>query len=577
LLVHLLANGISLLVLTPLYTMLLGWLVLASGDVALTDEDILQFILSPAGLLIFLFAAAMFVAFLILEQAAFFLVNVQAFNGRRVGMARLGRVLLERFRDLFLLAAIMVVRACVVAIPFLAAIAAVAHSLLAEFDINYYLAERPPEAWWAAVLSTVCLLAMAWLLFRVLAGWVMALPLLLLERRRPREVLRQSREQAAGLRKPIALSLLVWIALNAALLSLIGWLLDWGTAGAIGLAGSSLRLLVWLMGALLITWFLANLLVTFPVVAVSLKNGALAPARPARAWKLSGLSLAAIFIAVSLPAGWLARVAVERQSSSSDTEIVAHRGASAEAPENTLAAMELAIEQGADWLEIDVQQTADGDIAVIHDSDLMKVARTPLRVREATLSELQGVDIGSWFGPEFSGERVPGLHQLLEQVRGRARVIIELKYYGGEQGFEEAVAARVEEAGMQAEVMVMSLSLPGARRMKALRPEWTVGLLSSIVVGNVTALDVDFLAVNARLAKRSLIERARSRGKGVLAWTVNDPALMSAMMSRNVAGIITDRPGLARKVKSDRAGLDLDELLILHVAALIGSEMDSPQ
>ena len=252
----------------------------------------------------------------------------------------------------------------------------------------------------------------------------------------------------------------------------------------------------------------------------------------------------------------------------SDTQVMAHRGASAAAPENTLAAIQLAIDSGAGWVEIDVQEAADGEIVVIHDSDLKKVGGVPTVVAESTVRELKWVDIGSWFDLKFSDERIPTLREVLELCKGKIRVNIELKYYGAEKNLEQGVADVVDSLDMAEQVVAMSLSLPGVREMKRLRPEWKVGLLSSVAVGDLARLDVDFLALNARFATRQLVRRMHQQGKEVMVWTVNDAVGMSAMASRGVDAIITDEPGLAVKLMEHRKQLDSPQRLLLTLAEL---------
>jgi glycerophosphoryl diester phosphodiesterase len=253
-----------------------------------------------------------------------------------------------------------------------------------------------------------------------------------------------------------------------------------------------------------------------------------------------------------------------------DVKIIAHRGAAGKAPENTLAAVSQAIQDGADWIEIDVQESSDGEVVVIHDSDFMKLAGKDLKVWDSTLEELQGIDIGSWFGPEFSAERVPTLAKVLEETRGRSRVLIELKYYGYDQQLEQRVVDIVEQADMVNDVAIMSLQYAGIRKFRALRPDWVAGLLSSKAIGSLSGLDVDFLAVNMVMATPGFIRRTQMTGNQVFVWTVNDPISMARMMSLGVDGIITDEPEMARNVLTDRSKLSLIERLLIHTAVLLG-------
>jgi glycerophosphoryl diester phosphodiesterase len=234
------------------------------------------------------------------------------------------------------------------------------------------------------------------------------------------------------------------------------------------------------------------------------------------------------------------------------------------------------VEQGADIVEIDVQENADGEVVVLHDSDLMRVGGSPVKVWNATSEELAAVDVGRWFGPEFSGQRVPTLEQVLAICKGRSQVDIELKYYGHNQRLEERVAEIVESMGMEDEVILMSLDSRLMQSMKSLRPDWTVGLLTAKAVGDLTTSDADFLAVHASIASSGFVRRAHAAGKQVYAWTVNDRFNLSRMMSRGVDGVITDHPALARQVLERRAELSTAERLMITAAFWIGLEPKEP-
>jgi glycerophosphoryl diester phosphodiesterase len=154
-------------------------------------------------------------------------------------------------------------------------------------------------------------------------------------------------------------------------------------------------------------------------------------------------------------------------------------------------------------------------------------------------------------------------------------VNIELKYYGPGQHLEQRVIELVEAHGMASEVVIMSLKYEGIRKVKSLRPQWRVGLLAARTVGDLTKADVDFLAVNVKLATRRFIRLAHRHGKDVYVWTVNDPATMSCMIGRGVDSIITDEPALARSVLRQRARMSSVERLLVEVAALLGARAES--
>ncbi len=248
-----------------------------------------------------------------------------------------------------------------------------------------------------------------------------------------------------------------------------------------------------------------------------------------------------------------------------------------------MAAINKAVDEGADWVEIDVQETADDEVVVAHDSDFMKLAGVDLKIWDASMADLAEIDIGSWFDPSYSGERTPTLRQALRSVKGRSKVMIELKYYGHDVDLESRVADIVEELGMTGDISVMSLKYDGVRKMQSLRPDWRYGVLAATAIGDLASLEADFLAVNTGQASLQLIKRAHQRGKKLYVWTVDDPLTMSRMISMGVDGLITNEPALARQVMEARNQLNTYERIALWLTDrfrvgsfnLVGDESDA--
>jgi glycerophosphoryl diester phosphodiesterase len=165
---------------------------------------------------------------------------------------------------------------------------------------------------------------------------------------------------------------------------------------------------------------------------------------------------------------------------------------------------------------------------------------------------------------------VPTLRQALELAKGRAGVFIELKYYGREFRLEERVVDVVEELGMASDIVIMSLKYDGVRATEALRPDWKYGLLNAVAIGDLTRLDVDFLAPTANSTTVPLIRRTHGRGMEVYPWCINDPVQMWVMMSRGVDGIITDRVALANHIKRLRADVTPLGRVVVWIAGEIG-------
>lgn len=577
-------------VLTPLAGAALRLGVSLSGRSALADQEILFFALRPLGLLFLLLVAALALAIVALEQASLMAIAGAASAGVRITTAQALRWAAIRALPVLRLALRIVGRTLLLAAPFLAGLGAVYFLFLREHDINFYLQERPPIFWVAVALSALLLLGLAWRLLPRFVDWALALPLVLFELVSPRAALAEGRRRIEGARPLAARLLLVWAAGALALSASLPPLLF-----ALGrsLAPAGLGNVPWvlaLMLLVLVLWGVANLTVSwlagsaFALLLVELfrhrggsGRGEIERYRAESSYTLAGgfrLSLRRAVAALGLLAGAAAALGLYLflgVRGQNEIVVIAHRGAAADAPENTLAAVEAAIAQKADFVEIDVQESADGEVVVTHDSDFMKVAKVPTKVWEATWAELQEIDVGSWFDPRFAAERVPRLADVLERARGRAKVDIELKYYGHDQRLEQRVIDAVEAAGAIDQVVVMSLDYDAVKKMQQLRPHWTVGLLAAKAVGDLAALDADFLAVHAGIVSRGFVRRAQATGKKVYVWTVDDPVRMFQVANLGVGGIITNRPGLAREVLARRARLSTAERLLVGLAFHFGA------
>ena len=578
---------LAFVLLAPLLGILFRVLIATSGSAVLSDLDILFFFLSPLGLASLILVAALWLGIVALEQASLLGILAARAANQRLGTIGSLRFAAANAGPVLRVATRIIIRTLLAAAPILAVAALVYFTLLTEFDINYYLKATPPVFKMALGIGAILTVALAALLLHLMTGWFFTLPLILLKDVSPRDSLGQSVARAHGQRR----MLLCWIAgwaLGSAVLSALA-------TGVVGLVGRmlipdsrlSLHAVVLVVGILTLLWAIVNLAVnllgsiSFAVIlftlfqeqgcdAEQLSTGfarqtaedpgfAITPK-----WLLAG----GLGLAAAVTIGFVALQSVRREDK---VQIMAHRGASKAAPENTLAAIRQAIDDGADWVEIDVQETADGQVVVFHDSDFMKLARVNLKIWDATLDDLENIDVGSWFGPEFKDERVPTLAQVLDACKGKIRVNIELKYYGHDEQLEQRVAEIVQSRGMESDVVAMSLKMDGVRKMKALRPQWKVGLLMSVYAGDLEQVEADFLAINAGFADRRLIRQVHDAGKEVYVWTVNDAATMSTMISRGVDGLLTDKPQLAKSVLAERAQLSVPQRLLLEVAAFLGA------
>lgn len=292
--------------------------------------------------------------------------------------------------------------------------------------------------------------------------------------------------------------------------------------------------------------------------------------------------------------------------------IIAHRGASSLAPENTMAAFQEAYLRGADVVEVDVRRSQDGHLVVMHDATVERTTDGQGRIADLTLAQIRALDAGHWFGPHHIGEKVPTLEEVLDWARGRVRVAIEAK----EPGLEGPIVAAVRQRQMEDQVLVMSFDRQFVQRVKAAAPDIAAGTLFAVgpqlrrmlqgtalgaalgaglsLLGSVSPLaaagltlaggltgyylsrraaQADILEKAASLGAdvilpfwstvdKSFVEQAHQRGLKVLAYTANNPRLVQKLLTHaGVDGIITDNPERYAETGSQREALATERRL----------------
>jgi glycerophosphoryl diester phosphodiesterase len=232
--------------------------------------------------------------------------------------------------------------------------------------------------------------------------------------------------------------------------------------------------------------------------------------------------------------------------------VLGHRGASADAPENTLAAFRLALDQGADGVELDVWRCASGEVVVVHDEDTARVSGVALRVPQASVAELRALDVGAWKGEAFRGERMPLLSDVLEALPG-AVVNVELKSRSGDLRLARGAAEVVARADAARRVLVSSFDWRLVVAFRIAAPHVPVGLLFD---GErpwrfPLAAAIRLLGPSAVHPERRLVTAARmrawtGRGLAVNVWTVDDPEEARALAAQGAGGLITNAPARIR-------------------------------
>jgi len=216
--------------------------------------------------------------------------------------------------------------------------------------------------------------------------------------------------------------------------------------------------------------------------------------------------------------------------------IIGHRGAAAEEPENTLRGFRRALDAGAAGMELDVQLTRDGRLAVIHDATVDRTTNGRGRVRDFTLAELQKLDAGQ-------GERIPGLEEVVELVRGRAYLLVELKH-------PEAAPALLRlcrEGRLFEDVRIISFWHPVIKTLKEQEPRLQTGVLMvgcpADPGGLARAALADTLVLNYQYVSQELVAAAHRQGLKVVVWNIDAPEILKPYLEMNPDAICTNRPG----------------------------------
>jgi glycerophosphoryl diester phosphodiesterase len=243
----------------------------------------------------------------------------------------------------------------------------------------------------------------------------------------------------------------------------------------------------------------------------------------------------------------------------------AHRGASHDAPENTLAAFRLAREMGADGVELDVQASKDGEAVVIHNFTVNATTDGQGAVKDKTLAELKELDAGAWFDAvptklAFAGQRIPTLQEVIIEVGHQLLLNIELKTkVFGDSGLIAEVVRLIEDHNLVHRAIVSSFNPLALRRVKGLNSHISTGLIyffdlpAHLIQALLVFLaDPDALHPEKHLVTQEYMSWAKEKGYRVNAWTVDEPAEMRRLISLGVDGIITNRPDLLRKVLENR-------------------------
>ncbi|MBN8192928.1 glycerophosphodiester phosphodiesterase [Bacillus sp. NTK074B] len=233
-------------------------------------------------------------------------------------------------------------------------------------------------------------------------------------------------------------------------------------------------------------------------------------------------------------------------------ENIAHRGAAAYAPENTIASYDLAVDMKADYIEIDVQRSKDGKLVVIHDTTVDRTTDGTGKVGELTLEEMKNLDAGSWKGKQFAGEEIPTFDEVLNRYHGKAGILIELKspelYPGIEEQVADALKERQLDKPQNEKIILQSFNFDSMKKMDQLLPKVPVGVLAwSQAQATPEALKeistyAEWFNPSYGIVTEQVVKDVHSLDMQIGSWTVRSHEAAAFLFDMDVDAIITDYP-----------------------------------
>lgn len=224
-------------------------------------------------------------------------------------------------------------------------------------------------------------------------------------------------------------------------------------------------------------------------------------------------------------------------------KVIGHRGSSKRAPENTISSILCAAEDKADYAELDVQETKDGVVILMHDNNLKRVAGVDKKVSEMTYKEIEKLEVGSSYSEKFRGEKIPTLEQVMKASKGKIKLDIEIKSYKNNDNLVKKVVQLIEDNDFVDNSLVCSFDYHTLVKVKKLNPKIRTGYITVLNKGERLDLgSVDYYSIYYPKVTRSVVDRLHRNNKKVHAWTVDNKEDWKRLIEMGVDDIITNCP-----------------------------------
>lgn len=546
------------IILMPVFTIAMKIFLSISGVSALSNQNILKYLLTPQGLLLGIVGLAMVLATFIIEICGFVTISAQILNNQRessyLEILKYNLGMLPRMLEF---GSVILLLYLVLFVPL--ASNGITLSIFENLKIpNFIMMVIEGNSLYATVYTLAVLIMICLSIL-----WLFTFQFIVLGHMKPSHAMKASSDLVLSNKKQLVkhflgmtvigvmvviLVVVVWIILITSLIVT----LDLDTAFNRILL--SALLVIQQMGIVLLTMLFipyevhhltllyydltakhskyADLSIIFPQLPVKAKMSLLDRILSFKKI-LIGLCLISVIV-VAVPMGYFFDLMM---SSDKTIEIMGHRAGGSAAPENSIAGIIYAIENGASWAEVDVQRTKDGHYILNHDTDFMRVAGDPRKAQEMTLAEIKRLKLHSNNGEQVT---VPTIDEVLETCKGRIGINLELKGSSADQQMVEDMVQKINQEQMASQVILTSLDYKLIEYIEAKYPAFNTGFIYFLSFGNIGSFKADYLIVEEEIATENNIDRIHEQGKKAVVWTVNSEESMAKFSETEVDAIITD-------------------------------------
>ncbi len=558
---------LSTIIFVPLFLMLFKFITKVSGYSYLTFENVVSFLLNPLTLIFLLILLILITFYTLIDISTIIVILDSSYQEKKISIKDAFTTALLKSLRVFHIKNIFLPFLVIFLIPFLNF--GISSSFISTIKIPEFILDFIKNNSLLSTLYVVLILILSIVLFR----WLYSMHYFILENCSFKE----SRKKSINLSKKNKIKDFLSILLTQALLFiiyiifilfgivLIVLLYKW--LGRVNIFGTVSITVIWILIAIsFIIVILLSTPVSYSIVSVLYyrhkeKNNEEIKHIKVNSKEKKKLSkrlniLKYVVIILVLMSGTIFTYSVMNDKYDlkieyvRTMEVTAHRGASVKYPENTMSAFIGAKELGADWIELDVQQTKDKKLIVLHDTNLKRTTGVNKNTWEVTFDEVKKLDAGSFFSDEFKGEKIPLLEEVIEFAKENdIKLNIELKPTGNETDFESSVVDLINEYDFASSSVITSQVYSVIENVKNYDKNIKTVYVMSLAYGDILKLDkADAFSIEASSINKTLVKKIHNSGKEVYAWTVNTKESITDMINLNVDNIITDDIVLAKEL-----------------------------